>query len=398
MKEDINDDTGNQGQAAGEHETDTGIAGSLKKLDGKGLKGRRNRVIPRMKEKICRSRKPGLTKKAGKESFDAVAKELLSNKVIVAHILKACVKELSECTIAEIARKRIDGPIAVDLIAVDREMPDDDSSDGGTRADSKIVGVNTEDVTPSEGSVRFDLLFYVVAGKGKEKRKLIINLEIQSVIDLNYQLMNRVSYYLSRLISRQNRTEFFNAMYDDILKVYSIWVCPVLSGYNYMGRFRFDNYESSGKPSEWMTMPDSKMNAVIINFCNKDPDNCHPVMKLLGALLINDKPLEERKKILQDEFKIPMKKIVKRLEKMDSLGDMYFEAGEKQGLEKGEKLGLEKGEKLGLEKGREEMVVKMLGSIRAIMSTLRCNVQQAFEAMDIPEADRPMYLERLQQS
>ena len=84
MKEDINDATGNQGQAAGEHETDTGIAGSLKKLDGKGLKGRRNRVIPRMKEKIRRSRKPGLTKKAGKESFDAVAKELLSNKVIVA--------------------------------------------------------------------------------------------------------------------------------------------------------------------------------------------------------------------------------------------------------------------------------------------------------------------------
>lgn len=50
--------------------------------------------------------------------------------------------------------------------------------------------------------------------------------EISSVrIEPGYDIVTRGIFYAARLISAQSGTEFTHSHYDDIKKVYSIWLC-----------------------------------------------------------------------------------------------------------------------------------------------------------------------------
>ena len=81
---------------------------------------------------------------------------------------------------------------------------------------SRVIGLNTENEEIAEGLVRFDIVFYV---------RMIINVEAQKGIPTEYQILNRAIFYVSRLISSQKERDFENSAYDDIKRVYSIWVC-----------------------------------------------------------------------------------------------------------------------------------------------------------------------------
>ena len=63
----------------------------------------------------------------------------------------------------------------------------------------------------------------------KEKTiKFLINVEAQKstkVSKLKYHIENRITYYISRMISSQKNVEFINSSYDDLKPVYSIWIC-----------------------------------------------------------------------------------------------------------------------------------------------------------------------------
>lgn len=63
----------------------------------------------------------------------------------------------------------------------------------------------------------------------KEKTiKFLINIEAQKstkVSKLKYHIENRITYYISRMISSQKNVEFINSSYDDLKPVYSIWIC-----------------------------------------------------------------------------------------------------------------------------------------------------------------------------
>ena len=47
--------------------------------------------------------------KEGKEKYDAACKRLLSQKIILAWILKSCVAEYQDCSVKDIAEKYIEG-------------------------------------------------------------------------------------------------------------------------------------------------------------------------------------------------------------------------------------------------------------------------------------------------
>lgn len=59
----------------------------------------------------------------------------------------------------------------------------------------------------------------------KDRIKLIINIEIQKDFYPGYDLVPRGIFYGARMISAQLKTEFDDDNYDDIKKVYSIWLC-----------------------------------------------------------------------------------------------------------------------------------------------------------------------------
>ena len=55
--------------------------------------------------------------------------------------------------------------------------------------------------------------------------QIIINVEAQKDEPQRYGIINRAVFYVSRLISSQKERDFENMEYDDIKRVYSIWVC-----------------------------------------------------------------------------------------------------------------------------------------------------------------------------
>lgn len=60
-----------------------------------------------------------------KAAYDNACKKLLSNKIILAWIMKSCLQEYRECTIQEIAEKYIEGDLYVSEIPIypDEETP-----------------------------------------------------------------------------------------------------------------------------------------------------------------------------------------------------------------------------------------------------------------------------------
>ena len=78
---------------------------------------------------------------------------------------------------------------------------------------SKIAGFNTENFEINEGLIRFDIIFYdrVPSKSGNnsnnenELSQVIINIEAQKDEPKKYQIINRTVFYISRLVSSQNK-------------------------------------------------------------------------------------------------------------------------------------------------------------------------------------------------
>lgn len=84
-------------------------------------------------------------------------------------------------------------------------------------------GMNTENAEINEGLARFDIVFYVRMKDGRPK--VIINIEAQKDEPTGCRILNRAVFYVSRLVSSQKERDFVNQNYNDIKRVFSIWVC-----------------------------------------------------------------------------------------------------------------------------------------------------------------------------
>lgn len=132
----------------------------------------------------------------------------------MAHILVQAVSEFEYMTPKE-AAALIKGKPEVSSIPV---------NPGETNM-SHIKGVDTNDTVPHEGTVTFDIWFDVNYPKGKETIKLLIGIEAQKKYNPGYDIVTRGIFYGARMISSQLETEFHNSDYDNVKKVYSIWIC-----------------------------------------------------------------------------------------------------------------------------------------------------------------------------
>ena len=89
--------------------------------------------------------------------------------------------------------------------------------------ESLVVGLNSENPELHEEMIRFDIIFYVRMKDGLSQ--IIINVEAQKDEPNGYDILNRAIFYVSRMISSQKERDFSNSNYNDIKRVYSIWVC-----------------------------------------------------------------------------------------------------------------------------------------------------------------------------
>ena len=127
--------------------------------------------------------------------YDAACKRLLSEKYILAWIMKSCLTKYQDCAIKEIAEKYIEGQPSVESIPV---TPD--------KTNPVIRGLRTEDSSQSEGTITYDVRFYAYAPGTKKPIRLIINVESQLNYNAGYPLLKRAIFYGSRMISSQYGT------------------------------------------------------------------------------------------------------------------------------------------------------------------------------------------------
>lgn len=160
----------------------------------------------------------------------------------------------------------IEGQPYISTVPVEPGLTNTSSEKGGQR----IVGFNSENGELNEGLVRFDIVFYV-----------------------------------SQLISSQKERDFENSSYDDIKRVYSIWVCMNMDE-NSMNHIHLMSDNVLGS-YEWKGKLDL-LNIVMIGLAEELPghDERYELHRLLGALLSKELTIDEKLNIIGNEYDIPI--------------------------------------------------------------------------------------------
>lgn len=303
--------------------------------------------------------------------YDAACKRLLSEKIILAWIMKACLEEYRECSISEIAEKYIEGEPQIAEIPV---SPDETAAVG-----SRIRGMQTEDITMTEGTITYDIRFLATVPGSGACIRLIINVEAQNDFYPGYPLIKRAIYYCSRMISSQYGTEFSASHYEKIKKVYSIWICTNPPKYreNTITKYAIAEKPLVGLAAEKIENYDL-MSVVMICLGRSDSENYEGILKLLDTLFSPERNAEEKERILQEDFHIEM---TQTLEREVSIMCNLSKGVEERGLQKGLQRGIQKG-----------IQTATFQAIQSLMESMQFSIEQAMTALKIPEEEKPKYI------
>lgn len=171
--------------------------------------------------------------------------------------------------------------------------------------ESRVIGLNSENPELHEGMIRFDIIFYVRMRDGLSQ--IIINVEAQKDEPNGYDILNRAIFYVSRMISSQKERDFSNSNYNDIKRVYSIWVCMNMPK-NSLEHIHLVK-DSVVNSYTWKGNMDL-INIVMIGLAEELPkhEEKYELHRLLGALLSQDLTVNEKLDIIGNEYAIPMEK------------------------------------------------------------------------------------------
>lgn len=233
-----------------------------------------------------------------KAQYDACAKRLLGQKSILAYILVKTVDEFKGMQPKDVVAC-IEGTPYISVVPVEPGLTNAVTEKKGER----LVGFNTESAEINEGLVRFDIVFYVRMKDGLSQ--IIINVEAQKDEPKKYKILNRGIFYVSRLISSQKERDFQNTGYDDIKRVYSIWVCMNTSE-NIMSHVHLTKDDLVGA-YDWAGNLEL-FNIIMIGLSKEIPEHneMYELHRLLGALLSQELTINEKLNILGKEYEIPM--------------------------------------------------------------------------------------------
>lgn len=228
--------------------------------------------------------------------YDEKAKRLLGNKIILAHILVKTVDEFKGMNPKKVA-SCIEGEPFISVVPVEPGLTNVEKEKAGQR----IVGLNTENAEINEGLIRFDIIFYVRMKDGISQ--VIVNLEAQKDEPTSYHILNRAVFYVSRLVSSQKERDFVKTNYNDIKRVFSIWVCMGMDE-NSMAYVHLAKDDLVGA-YPWKGRLDL-LNIVLTGISNELPehDDQYELHRLLSALLSTELSVGEKLGIMEKEYSI----------------------------------------------------------------------------------------------
>lgn len=269
-----------------------------------------------------------------KAQYDENTKNILSDKEVLAWILQYTTSEFAELSIEEIIQC-IEGEPEVSMVRV---------NPGETNvlkeSQRKISGLKNEEKVPNEGTITYDIRFYAYVPGKKRRIKIILNLEAQKNFYPGYQIVTRGVFYGGRMISSQLDTEFEIPDYDDLKKVYSIWIC--MEAPKYIGN-AISSY-SMEKKDIVSGIPDNRQAydklSVVLVCLNEKMEKRTEFLEMMNTLLSQTMDAEQKKKLLEEKFHISMKsKLGERVNLMCNLSDLVEERGIAKGIEEGRKEG-----------------------------------------------------------
>ena len=328
-----------------------------------------------------------------RERYDAACLRLLSEKIVLAWILKSCVAEFADVDVKRIAEECIEGTPRV------REVSAEPDQTGPT-----IRGMNPVQKSLTEGTAIFDIYFSAIAPGTGEVIHLIINVEAQADYYPGYPLPKRGIYYCGRMISAQKGTVFWKDDYGKLQKVYSIWVFPMPpeARENTITSYSIEEHNVIGEAHEAKKNYDL-LTMVMICLGDEGGDHYEGVIKLLGTLLTSGATVEEKGRILEEEFDIPMTEKMER--EVTTMGGSFFDIAlenrvkrevekrlkiEHDQMENRLKIERDQGLEDGMEKGRGQ-------DVRMLMKNLGLSFEKALAALGVPHEQWGRYAQMVGQ-
>ena len=297
-----------------------------------------------------------------KAYYDENIKNILSDKEVLSWILKNTTSEFEGLTIEEIM-ECIEGEPEISSVLVNPG-----ETNVVSNSHRKISGSKNEDKVPNEGTIAYDIRFYAYV-PGKERRvKIILNLEAQKKFMPGYQIITRGIFYGGRMISAQLDTEFEIPNYDDLKKVYSIWICVEAPQYigNSISRY------SIGKEDIVEGIPDNRSAydklSVVMVCLNEKMEKKTEFLELMNVLLSQTMSVKLKKKILEEKFHMNMEsRLGEKVNLMCNLSDLV------------EERGIEKGEIIGTLKLLRSMGYTIESAVERVVSLLEIDSEKVYE-------------------
>lgn len=299
--------------------------------------------------------------------YDASVKRLLSQKIILAWILKECVSEFKPFSIPQIM-KCIEGDPQVAVAAVDQDEEDYVVK----MPEEQILGMNAEDSTINEGKIYYDIRFSAIVPGNGESVQLIINIEAQKSDKTPYPLIKRAIYYVSRMISAQKNRNFHKSHYENLRKVYSIWIQMDVDANkaNTITKYRIVEENIVGTVNERESNYDL-LTIMMLGLGKADEAKDEPILRLLDVLLSTETTPEKKKEILEQDFDIPMStKIQMETNIMCNLGEGIRERAFEQATR-----------------------AMRISTVQNLMQSLKLSAEEAINAMGVPDEDKQPLLD-----
>ena len=302
-------------------------------------------------------------------SYDRNAKKFLSEKALLARILKHLVIEFRDCDLKDIEEKYIEGEpkVTINTIPVAPDL-----TNAARKVALKIKGDRNEDSSSTEGGITFDILFRAVVPATGETIALIINLEPQRTVHTGYSLVRRGIYYACRMISSQKEVEFTGEDFDSIKKVYTIWLVmdAPRGASNSIRRYEIKEKILHGHGHE--NVKNYDLMVAIMVYLGKQKTR-HRLLRLLHLIFLDKLKAAEKKKKLKNEYNLVLTEdMEKELTEMGSLAEGIAERARMDGEIKGKES-------------------ERISSIRNLMKNMKLSAQQAMDVLEIPVADRGRY-------
>lgn len=312
-------------------------------------------------------------------SLDTVCKKLLSQKNILAWILKTCVEEFQNCSLTEIEQYYIEDSPSINSVAVHQ--------DEQAVSEEFITGIRNESNSILEGTVTYDISFKVINPLVKKKTvRMYIIIESQDDFYPGYPLTKRGVYYGCRMISSQYGTVFSNSHYEKLEKVYSIWICTAPPKYmkNSINLYSLSEKQLYGKASIKKGYYDLITVVMICPGDEKDKQ-CTGLLRLLSIIFSAKKSAAKKIDILENEFGIIMSQKTKK--EVNDMGN-YSQHVLKIGLQEGIAQGISQGINQGIFQGT-------LISLKNLIDSTDMTPEQAMTVLKIPKEEREQYVDKL---